>query len=149
MYIDLLEDIIRAGVPIVVRKLRTDAVTNTTTQTQVIAAESLIPDWRPRNYNTADTPIGTPVRSDGQVWRLLQQHDATEQDWRPETTRALWEPLHTTDPALAKPFVAPLGTSGMYRRGECCIWDGKVYRAVMDTTYTPGEYAAAWEEVTE
>lgn len=139
-----LEDIIRAGVPVLVKKLRADAASGTVTQTQVIAAETFVPDWRPRNYDT----VGMPVRSDGQVWRPVQKHDATGQaNWRPETTRALWEPLHTTDPALAKPFVAPLGTSGMYRKGECCVWDGKVYRAKSDTVYTPTDYAQAWEEV--
>lgn len=117
--------------------------------TAIIAEESKIPSWDGgRDYSK--WPAGAPVTDDGQVWVLLQPHNAAHYAGRPASLRALWGLAHTKDPAMAKPFVAPLGTSGLYMAGECCTDDGAIYRCRADNTaYSPTDYPATWEEVTD
>ena len=55
-----------------------------------------------------------PVRDGEQVYKLLQPYNAsTWPDQRPADLPALWSICHTKDPARAKPYQAPNGTSGM------------------------------------
>ena len=52
-------------------------------------------------------------RDGGQVYKLLQPHDAASwPDQRPADLPALWSICHTKDPLKAKPWQAPNGTSG-------------------------------------
>lgn len=64
---------------------------------------------------------------------------------------ALWALTHTTDPSHAKPWVNPLGTSGMYMMGECYVDEnGIVWRCLNDNTvHTAAAYPAGWEQVGE
>lgn len=120
--------------------------------TAIIAEESKIPAFDPRRDYTG-YPVGAPVAAEGQVWLLIQPHNAAHYGYdSPSQQRALWGLAHTTDPARAKPFVQSLGTSGMYQKGECCTDPGAedpraVYRAKQTTSYAPHEYPAAWELV--
>lgn len=117
------------------------------TGTEIIAEEGKIPAFDPaKDYS--GWPVGAPAVDEGQVWTLLQPHNAAHYSGRPSTLRALWGLAHTTDPAAAKPFVAPYGTSGLYMAGECCTENGLIYRSKQDNNpYAPSEYAAWWEEV--
>ena len=56
-------------------------------------------------------------------------------------------PLHGKSVATARQWVKPqYGTTDMYHAGEYMVYtDGKVYRCLSDTPYSPEEYAAAWE----
>lgn len=116
--------------------------------TAIIAMEREVPAWSNEQDYSA-WPAGAPVADEGQVWLLIQPHDAANYDGRPSTLRALWGLAHTKDPARAKPWVDPYGTSGMYMSGECYrAEDGTVYRCkqdncVWDATGLP----SAWEEV--
>ena len=116
--------------------------------TAVIAEEHKIPAWD-ESKDYSGWPSGAPVAYDGQVYGLLQPHHAAHYPGsNPGNTPALWGVKHTEDPAMAKPYIAPLGTSGLYMDGECCVWGGKVWRCINDNTaYSPGEYADYWEEV--
>ena len=84
---------------------------------------------------------------------VIQPHNAAHYEGRPSTLRALWGLAHTKDPARAKPFVEPLGTSGLYMTGECCTDPGAedpaaVYRSKVDNNaYAPSAYAANWEKI--
>ena len=100
--------------------------------TALIAEESKAPAFDPaRDYTT--WPVGSPVQDEGQVWTLLQPHNAANHEGRPSTLRALWGLCHTKDPARAKSWVDAHGTSGMYMAGECYrAADGTVYRALED-----------------
>lgn len=99
------------------------------TGTEIIAQEVNIPAWSPtKDYSK--WPIGAPVQDEGQDWLLLAAHHAAHYTGRPSGLRALWGLAHTTDPAKAKPWVAPFGASGLYQLNECCTYpvsDGSVH----------------------
>jgi hypothetical protein len=118
------------------------------TETEIIDKEISVPAFDPtKDYS--GWKANSPVADEGQVWLLLQPHNASHYDGRPATLRALWGLAHTKNPDKAKPWVDPYGTSGMYMKDECVLWtDGKVYKALKDNTvHTPEAYPAGWEEV--
>lgn len=132
--------------------LRSKVVAKEIDDTRLIDEEDYIPNWKQMDYSKS--PIGMPVRdpSDGtgQVYKLWQQHDATNQpDWNPAKAVSLWDIAHTKNPEKAKPYVAPNGTRGLYQKDEVMIWtDEKVYRSLVDNNeYTPEAYAQNWEVV--
>lgn len=116
--------------------------------TTIIAMERAVPAWSHDQDYTA-WPVGAPVADEGQVWLLIQPHNAANYGGRPATLRALWGLAHTTDPDRAKAWVEPLGTSGMYMIGECYrAEDGTVYRCLQDNcVWDAAALPAAWEEV--
>ena len=115
--------------------------------TEIIDQEIFVPEWKPANYQT----VGAPVRYGGQVYKVLQAHDSTANpDWTPAATPALWSVCHTTDPAKAKPWAEPQGTSGMYQLGECYqADDGTIYRQIYDgdNVYNAEALPDRWEAV--
>ncbi len=117
--------------------------------TAIIAEEHKIPLWSAEK-DYSGWAAGAPVRYDGQVYALIQPHNAAYYPGStPENSPALWSIRHTKDPARAKPWAAPQGTSGLYMADECCVWDGAVYRCVWDDNpYSPGDYPDWWELVT-
>lgn len=128
------------------RRLREEA--SGLTGTQIIDREHDVPAFDPqRDYS--GYPAGAPVADDGQVWLLIQPHNAANYAGRPSTLRALWGLAHTTNPDRAKPWVDPYGTSGMYMTGECYRdTDGVVHRAKADNlVYDAASYPDGWETV--
>lgn len=82
----------------------------------------------------------------GRVVRLVQPYDSTIYTQPPEELPAQWGFAWSTDPAKALPFVA-ISTSP-YGVGDCCVFEGKVWRSTHDTnTWSPAEYPGWWEEV--
>lgn len=118
------------------------------TGTQIIDREHSAPAFDPQK-DYSGFPAGAPVTDEGQVWLLLQPYNAAHYEGRPSTLRALWGLAHTKNPAKAKPWVAPLGTSGMYMQGECYkAEDGTVYRCVNDNTvHDAAALPSGWEVV--
>ena len=116
--------------------------------TAIIAEEHKVPAWSADKDYTA-WAAGAPVRYDGQVYALLQPHNAAYYPGStPANTPALWSFRHTKDAKKAKPWAASQGTSGMYMADECCLWDGMVYRCTRDDNpYSPGDYPDWWEIV--
>ena len=121
---------------------------STLTGTEIIAQERAVPPWDAQKDYTG-CPVGTPVTDESQVWTLIQPHNAANYQGRPSTLRALWGLAHTTDPAKAKPWVAPQGTSGMYMKGECYLAaDGTVKRCLQDNcVYNAEAMPSYWEDV--
>lgn len=112
--------------------------------TAIIDAEIFIPEWKPGKYEV----VGQPVRQGEQVYQLLQIHDSSANPhWHPAANPALFAIVHTKDAARAKPYVAPQGISGLYHRGEICLWeDGHTYRSqVDDNAFSPVEYSQNWQ----
>lgn len=111
------------------------------TGTELIDEERKIPPFDPKK-DYSSWPVGAPVADEGQVWPLLIPHNAANYVGRPSTLRALWSLAHTTDPEKAKPWVAPYGTSGQYKIGECCTYpaaDGftHIFRNLYDNNEFP------------
>lgn len=116
--------------------------------TEIIDRENSIPDFNPELHQYLNWAKGECVRDNGQVWQLLQPYDSNTYKEHPENLRAQWSLCHTKDPLKAKPYVAPMGTSGMYMKDECCTENGKVYKSTIDNNvWKPTEYPAGWEEV--
>lgn len=121
--------------------------------TAIIAEEGKIPPWdNGKDYSR--WPVGGPVQYDGQVYTLLQPHNAAHSPGStPANTPALWSITHTTDPARAKPWAAPSGTSGLYMTGECCTDPeaddpAAVYRSKVDSNeFSPSARPESWERV--
>ena len=117
--------------------------------TSLIAEEAKVPAWD-SSKDYSGWPVGGPVQHQGQVYKLLQPHDAANTpDACPSNFPALWSIARTKDPARAKPWQAPQGTSGMYMTGECVLWtDGAIYRCQADdTVHDPDALPGAWEVV--
>ena len=123
------------------------AVSGEADGTELIAGEETIPTWRQKDYSSV--PVGTPYKWQGQVYKLWQQHDATQQpNWSPDQAVSLWDICHTTDPQQATEYQAPQGSRGLYQKGECCIYGGQVYRSVIDSnSWAPDAYPQGWETV--
>ena len=120
--------------------------------TALIAEEAKVPPFDPGKDYSAWL-VGAPVEDGGQVYRLLQPHNAAHYpDSRPATTPALWSITHTKDPARAKPYLAPNGTSGLYMTGEVAVEASHLWRSKKDDNpHLPGATGTKswWEDLGE
>lgn len=117
--------------------------------TELIENEYGIAPFDPKKDYTG-APIDTPVTDEGQVWTLIQPHNASHYEGRPSTLRALWGLAHTTDPKKAKPWVNAYGTSGLYKLGECYkAGDGTVKRCLVEQTEHDAETMPSYWETVE
>lgn len=97
--------------------------------------------WQPGIF------VGGDVRMyQGIPYKCVLAHDSTSNEtWTPDEYPALWMQYHGTSKATARPWIAPAGEHDMYRSGEWMIWtDALAYPCIIDTTYSPAEYADAW-----
>ena len=85
------------------------------------------------------------------TWEVTQDYDNNIypdiNPNKPQTWANFNKPLHGSAPERARPFWKPTaGTTDMYLAGEYMIWtDGKIYKCVSNTVFSPEEYAQAWE----
>lgn len=116
--------------------------------TELIEEEVKIPAFDPKK-DYSGWAAGNPVTDEGQVWVLIQPHNAAAYTGRPSSLRALWGLAHTKDPEKAKPWVDPYGTSGTYMTDECYrSADGRVFRALQDNLVHDAEaFPSGWVEV--
>ena len=128
------------------QELQTAANAGTVTETEIIDREISVPTFNPQK-DYSEWLVNSPVADEGQVWLLLQPHNAANYEGRPSSLRALWGLAHTKNPDRAKPFVEPFGTSGVYMLDECVLWtDGKVYISTIDNNvWTPEAYHDGWK----
>ena len=112
-----------------------------------LSTAGLYSEWESSSY-----AVGDIRNRDGQTWECIQAHDnAVYPDIKPDnpqTWHTFWRPLHGKSAETARPWVKPqFGTTDMYHTGEYMIWtDGKRYKCLSDTVYSPEEYAQAWAE---
>ena len=122
--------------------------TDKTSALYLLKTAGMYPEWKAGEYN-----VGDIVNYAGQTWKCIQAHNNdTYPDIKPsneQTWHTFWAPLHGTTIDTARPWCKPLfGTTDMYHSGEYMIYtDGKVYKCLSDTVYSPDEYAQAWEVI--
>lgn len=112
-------------------------------KTKAIACSGLFLSWEPGIYEVGD------IRTDeGKPYECMTAHDSiTNTSWTIKE-RTLWKPYHSREVEWALPYEAPTGAHDMYKTGEYMIYtDGKTYKCLSDTNYSPVEYAQAWEVV--
>lgn len=127
---------------------------------QRLRASGLYADWAAGSYavgdirNTFASPEGTPPEEAlgeewTQTWECFQAHDtAANPDIVPDNAAwfTFWRPLHGMSPETARPFVPVQGAHDMYRTGEYMVYtDGKTYKCLRDTSFSPEEDPQAWE----
>lgn len=120
-----------------------------------ISNRNLAPLWKPGNHKTGEvfrTNAGDGLGPEWeQVWRVYQDYDnAVYPDVAPGESAWLTFniPYHGTTPETALPFVPGQPAHAIYHVGEYMIFtDGYTYKCKQDTTYSPSEYADAWEKV--
>lgn len=147
MYKDLVLDTLRKQGKAQAQALQSNA--ESMTGTELYAQEDYIPGFKAAcaKMNMLERPIGFVCRSTaGRVVKLLQPYDSTIYTQEPEELPAQWGFKWSTDPAKAKPFVA-ISTSP-FMKGDCCTYDGKVWRSGQDgNIWAPGTVGVKWEEV--
>lgn len=114
-----------------------------TTADERIQCGAIYPEWAAGNHN-----VGEIYNALGQVWECYQAYDnAIYTDVEPHN--AAWHtfnrPLHGTTPETAREFVQPTGAHNTYKTGEYAIYNGKLYKCIQDTAYSPDDYVTAWE----
>lgn len=121
------------------------------TGTELYASEDYIPDFKAAvaAKNMLERKAGFVCRSTaGMVVRLLQPYDSTIYTQEPEELPAQWGFVWSTDPAKALPFIA-LATS-LYNTGDCCTYDGHIWRSGQDgNVWAPGSVGVDWEDLGE
>ena len=121
------------------------------TGTELYAAEDYIPDFQAAcaQKNMLERKAGFVCRSTAsRVVSLLQVYDSTIYTQEPEELPAQWGFVWSTDPAKALPFIA-LSTSP-YMTGDCCTYEGHVWRSGQDNNvWAPGSVGVQWEDLGE
>lgn len=130
------------------RQARTQA--KEATANEVIDLGPLLEPWK---AGTAESPIdyalGDVRTYNNQPWKCVQVHTHHgESGWEPGVAASLWANYHATDATHALPWVQPTGAHDMYKTNEYMIYtDGKIYKCLSNTNFSPTEYSQAWEVV--
>ena len=134
---------IEEGIIALAKSLVVTQISESEDKTLGIQCMALFEPWTKGNYEVGD------VRTDPKTsypYECITQHDSVSNpDWTIDN-RTLWKPWHSRSLEYALPWEAPTGAHDMYKIGEYMIFaDGKVYKALQDTNFSPTEYAQAWE----
>lgn len=90
--------------------------------------------------------VGQRYQYNGQLYKVVQAH-TTQADWTPDKTPALFVVVSLDE---WPEFVQPTGAHDAYKTGDKITYNGEHYVCKMDAcTWSPSEYPAAWEKVTE
>lgn len=121
------------------------------TGTELYASGDYIPSFMAAcdAMNMLERKVGFVCRSTaGRVVRLLQPYDSTIYTDEPEELPAQWGFAWSTDPAKALPFIAV--STSPYMTGDCCTYDGHVWRSGQDNNvWEPGSVGVKWEDLGE
>lgn len=120
--------------------------------TAIIAEEDKVPMFvEGADYSSwpAGSPIGQMVDDELQIFTMITPvNTAHYPGITPNTERSLYSLCHTKDPKKAKAWVAPLGTSGLYSKEECCTDAGHVWQSNKDSNeFSPSAYPANWTDL--
>lgn len=107
-----------------------------------LAAAAIYPMWATdKNYT-----IGDRIQHNSILYKCVQAH-TSQADWTPDVTPALWVRVSIEE---WPEFVKPTGAHDAYAKGDKITFEGKHYISLIDANvYSPVEYPAGWEEVTD
>lgn len=116
------------------------------TDTQKIRVGGLWDEWTEGKHTT-----GEIYTARGQVWECFADYDTNTYPGLVPGSSA-WStfnrPLHGTTVETAMPWVQPTNATDQYKIGEYMVWkEDKIYKCIMNTNFSPDEYALAWELV--
>ena len=133
---------LRAIGMMVARQARSDAPD--AAANEVIDMAPLLKPWQEGAYEAGDVVV-----YEGAPYKCAQAHDSTgNAGWNPQEAPALWANYHATDAAHALAYVQPTGAHDAYMSGEYAVYDGRVYRCIVDSTvHDPAVLPASWEAV--
>ena len=112
------------------------------TDEQALSVPALYPSWR----SGVDYAVGTRVRYNGTLYRVLQAHSSQE-SWTPEAAPSLFARVLIPDPDTVPDWVQPDSTNA-YSKGDRVRHNGKTWTSDIDgNIWEPGQYG--WTEETE
>lgn len=92
--------------------------------------------------------FGNNAVGDPQLYRVVQDHTSAE-EWIPSGTASLYSPIGLTEKGFPI-WSRPTGAHDAYNTGDTVDYNGALYRSLINgNTYSPDEYPAGWEKVTE
>lgn len=113
-------------------------------KTLAISCMAFFDTWTNGVYEVGD------VRTDPTTlypYECIMAHDSLVNTTWDISVRTLWKPYHSRKKEYALPFEAPTGAHDMYKVGEYCVIEDKIYKCLQDTNFSPMDYAQAWEIV--
>lgn len=119
-----------------------DAAGAALTDEIALTATAIYPMWATdKNYT-----IGDRIQHNSILYKCVQAH-TSQADWTPDVTPALWVRVSIEE---WPEFVKPTGAHDAYAKGDKITFEGKHYISLIDANvYSPVEYPAGWEEVTD
>lgn len=112
------------------------------TDEQALTVPFLYPAWR----SGVDYAVGTRVRYNGTLYRVLQAHSSQE-SWTPKAAPSLFAPVLIPDPDTVPDWEQPDSTNA-YSKGDRVRHNGKTWTSDIDgNIWEPGQYG--WTEETE
>lgn len=116
------------------------------TGTKIYAEDGYLPAFDPTKQYLNYTAGYVCVSAAGRAVKLIQPYDSTIYTQQPEELPAQWGFYWSTDPAKALPFIE-LATSP-YMTGDCCTYEGHVWRSGQDNNvWAPGSVGVQWEDL--
>lgn len=87
----------------------------------------------------------------GLPYKVLQTHDSQgNPGWNPEQALSLFAPWHGISMETAQPWKKPTGAHDIYKANEYMVFtDGRTFRCLQDTAYSPTEYPKAWNAMND
>lgn len=112
------------------------------TDERALSVPVLYPAWR----SGVDYAVGTRVRYNGTLYRVLQAHSSQE-SWTPEAAPSLFARVLIPDPDTVPDWVQPDSTNA-YSKGDRVRHNGKTWTSdINGNVWEPGQYG--WTEETE
>lgn len=142
------ENVTKEDIILIRESIENFYVTSTASVDEKILSMSLCPEWKSGSHVVGEV-YKTTQEGVRQIWECIQNYDndtypdivPTDPSWR-----TFHKPFHGTTLETALEWVAPIGAHDIYKVGEYMLYtDGKIYKCVKDTNFTPEEQSDAWE----
>jgi len=121
-------------------RLELNEIIGEMTDEEAIERSILFPTWKSGKEYT----INERIRYGGRIFKVLQNHTSQE-DWTPSRAPSLFAEILTSETREPQEWQQPTSTNA-YLTGDKVIYDGKIYKSLIDNnTWAPDAYPAGWE----